>query len=86
MRRFLFAILPWVWLLAGCQTTQVKVPVPVSCAAMVEALMAPDTPDAIKAAPNIQARVRLLLAGRKLRDGKISELQDALAACDLPNF
>lgn len=85
MRRFLFAILPWVWLLAGCQTTA-QVPLPVSCAAMVAALDAPDTPDAIKAAPNIQARVRLLLAGRKLRDGKISELQDALAACDLPNF
>lgn len=86
MRRFLFAILPWVWLLSGCQTMTVEVPLPVSCAAKVEPLVAPDTPDAIKAAPNIQARVRLLLAGRKLRDGKISELQDALAACDLPEF
>lgn len=41
----------------------------------------PDTDAALRAAPDIFVRVRLLLAGRLMRTARARELQAALARC-----
>jgi len=81
-----------MWLLfvglmfTGCGTDthafNVNVPVAVSCAGKVEARPGySDTAEAIHAAPNIEARVNLILAGRLMRDKRIDDLEAALAGC-----
>lgn len=81
--------------LAGCahtpepeiRTVEVKVPVddPACAREAVARLGAapayPDTPEAIRAAPNLFERVKLLLAGRELRIAREAALKDALEAC-----
>ncbi|ODT86700.1 MAG: hypothetical protein ABS78_15570 [Phenylobacterium sp. SCN 70-31] len=64
------------------RTVEVKVPIPVPCAA--EAPPRPtyaDSPSALKGAPDIAERVRLLLAGREQRDGYIAGLEAASTGC-----
>ena len=84
-----------LWLLyvglmfTGCASTpptqDVDIPVAVSCAGKVEARPTfPDMKDAIVAAPNIEARVNLILAGRLMRDKRIDDLEAALSGCDQP--
>lgn len=41
----------------------------------------PDTPEALRAAPNLFERVKLLLAGRELRIAREAAVADALKAC-----
>lgn len=81
--------------LAGCahspepeiRTVEVKVPVddPACAREAVARLGAapayPDTPEAIRAAPNLFERVKLILAGRELRIAREAALKDALEAC-----
>lgn len=81
--------------LAGCahtpepeiRTVEVKVPVDdpacarEAVARLGEAPAYPDTPEAIRAAPNLFERVKLLLAGRELRIAREAALKDALEAC-----
>lgn len=81
--------------LAGCahtpepeiRTVEVKVPVddPACAREAVARLGAasayPDTPEAIRAAPNLFERVKLILAGRELRIAREAALEDALEAC-----
>lgn len=81
--------------LAGCahtpepeiRTVEVKVPVDdpacarEAVARLGEAPAYPDTPEAIRAAPNLFERVKLLLAGRELRIAREAALADALTAC-----
>lgn len=79
---------------AGCGTTGgipliqpqiVKVAVPVPCPALKKLgpePTYPDTPQALKAAPNIFERLKLLLAGRLLRIERDAEKSAVLAACD----
>lgn len=81
--------------LAGCahtpepeiRTVEVKVPVddPACAREAVARLGAapayPDTPEAIRAAPNLFERVKILLAGRELRIAREAALKDALEAC-----
>jgi hypothetical protein len=90
MRRFLFLILPWFWLIAGCQTLGIQtadVPLAVGCAGSVTPRPTwQDNADAIKSASGIEARVRLMIAGRIQRDKRIDDLEGALVACDLPDF
>lgn len=67
---------------ASSPTQTVDIPVAVSCAGKVEARPGfPDTREAVVAAPNIEARVNLILAGRLLRDKRIDDLEAALAGC-----
>ena len=79
-------------LLAGCasappglqpvQLRTVELPTPVRC--RPELGPDPDYPDtdaALRAAPDLFARVRLLLAGRLLRIARDQEKSAALAAC-----
>lgn len=98
MRRWLFWLLPVGLMVFGCatprtievlRTVEVKVPVAVACAAQVPAPKEyPDTGAQLRAAQNIEARVNRVVAGRLLRDQRISELEAALAGCavglDLP--
>lgn len=80
--------------LAGCATYQpvpkivtktVEVPVPVLCPDKRQPPPAyPDTPPAIDAAPDLFARVQLLLEGRTLRDERLKEDDAQIAACGKP--
>jgi predicted small secreted protein len=69
------------------RTVEVKVPVDdpacarEAVARLGEAPAYPDTPEAIRAAPNLFERVKLLLAGRELRIAREAALADALTAC-----
>lgn len=83
-------------LLAGCQSgpqlteprieiQRVEVPVPVPCGASEAAGPVPAMPDteaAIRAAPNLFERVKLLMAGRELRNTWIAGATDAMRACN----
>jgi hypothetical protein len=93
MRRLLFLLLPWCWLIAGCATqpvtTTVEVPVASSCIPgdLGPPPVYPDTNEAIHKAQNLYDRTRLLLAGRDLRNVRLSELEPVIQACsDLPVF
>lgn len=64
------------------QVREVETPVAVACAPPLAAAPAyPDTDTALKAAPDLFARVRLLVSGRLLRMARERELDAALAAC-----
>lgn len=89
MKRFLFLLLPWLWLLAGCASgtpTVAKVPAAILCQIDVgPEPMYPDTVEAIRKAPGLYDRVHLLLEGRSGRDKRLGELQ-ALKKCAIPTF
>ena len=64
------------------QVREVATPIAVTCAPDVGAAPAyPDSDAALKAAPDLFARVRLLVSGRLLRIARERELGAALAAC-----
>ena len=65
-------------------TRDVMVAVPTPCNATVARPQFPDTRQALRAAPDIDRAVRLLGAGRTLRDAYITALEAALAACRAP--
>jgi len=44
----------------------------------------PDTNSALQSAPNIAERVKLLMAGRALRDGWMSNADQAITTCSRP--
>lgn len=76
--------------LAGCATApelrievrEVRIPVPVACAADPGPAPAyPDTAEALAAAPDVFEGVKLLKAGRLLRQARERELEAALAGC-----
>lgn len=76
--------------LAGCATAPepkietriVEVPVVVKCAVTIPAEPDyPDTKTATDAAPGIFAKVKLLLAGRELREAYKNEVKAALIGC-----
>jgi hypothetical protein len=84
-----------LWLLfiglmfTGCASAPavvtVDIPVAVNCAADAsERPIFPDTPAAIHAAANIEARTNLILAGRLLRDKRIDNLEAAISGCEKP--
>lgn len=91
--RWIAAVAPL--LLAGCfftqepeiRTVEVRVPIddPACARAALERLGGaaayPDTPTAIAGAGDIFERVKLLLAGRALRDAREAALSAALEAC-----
>jgi hypothetical protein len=79
-------------LLAGCasappapaplQVRTVEAPIPVRCRPdLGPEPDYPDTDQALRAAPDLFARVRLLLAGRLLRIARDQQKSAALAAC-----
>ncbi|QUD88064.1 hypothetical protein [Phenylobacterium montanum] len=79
-------------LLAGCASTPdvappsvmhtVEVPTPVRCRPdLGPEPDYPDTDEALRAAPDLFSRVRLLLAGRMLRIARDQQKTAALAAC-----
>lgn len=86
---FLLTLLP----LAGCKTvererpivTTIQVPVPVAAPCVPASLGAapayPDTDDALVAAPDAAVRYQLMGAGRKLRTGRLNELETVVAGC-----
>lgn len=64
------------------RTVEVKVPVAIPCAADPGPdPVYPDTDAALRAAPNILERTRLLLAARLLRMAREAELKAAVAGC-----
>lgn len=64
-------------------TKTVQVAVPVACKPAIGAEPAyPDTDAALKAAPDIYQRVKLLVAGRLLRVAREAELTAAMNACE----
>jgi hypothetical protein len=76
--------------LAACATPpaprieyrEVKVAVPVPCASDPGPDPAfSDTPEALRAAADLFEQVKLLLAGRAQRDGRIMELKAASSGC-----
>ncbi|MEW5685670.1 MAG: hypothetical protein AB1942_12190 [Pseudomonadota bacterium] len=76
--------------LAACQTPtepqivtkEVKVPVPVACAADPGPEPAySDTPEALRGAADLFEQVKLLLAGRAQRDARLTEPRAASAGC-----
>lgn len=78
-----------IWL-AGCGTPptprievrEVKIPVAVACAADPGPDPTyPDTDEALRNVPDVATGVRLITAGRLLRDARIGELKAALAGC-----
>ena len=78
-----------IWL-AGCGTPpaprievrEVKIPVAVACAADPGPdPIYPDTDEALRNVPDVATGVRLITAGRLLRDARIGELKAALAGC-----
>ena len=86
-------------MLAGCATTahipteptvrtvEVRVPVPQACPALERIGPRPTYPDtaaAIAAAPDIAAKVGLLLAGRILRMAREDAAEAAMRACATP--
>ena len=96
MNRFLtLCIVAWafglaVFLLAGCATKApprvitrtVEIPVAVKCA--VDPGPRPayaDTPEALRGAPDLFEKVKLLLAGREQRMARETELEAASAGC-----
>lgn len=84
-----------VVLLVGCagqqerpepevRTVEVKVEVPIRCKALDDLGAEPEYPDtdaALKAAPNIFERTKLLVRGRLLRVGRLGQYQAARASC-----
>lgn len=80
-----------LWLLylglmvTGCASAPpqtVDVPVSTPCLGTIDQKPAlPDTKAAIDGAENIAARVKLLLAGRVLRDKRIDNLEAAISGC-----
>ena len=78
--------------LAACATTPpapqivtktVQVAVPVACKPALNPPPAyPDTDAALKAAPDVYQRVKLLVAGRLLRIAREAELTAGLSACE----
>jgi hypothetical protein len=79
--------------LAACQTTkqepeiriqEVKVPVPVPCPTL-QALgpepVYPDSDAAVRDAPNLYERVRLIAAGRLMRIKRLAEYGVAKSSC-----
>jgi hypothetical protein len=71
--------------LAPVEVQTVRIPAPIGCAPAVGAAPAyPDTDAALKAAPDLFSRVRLLVAGRRLRMAREGELSAALSACAGP--
>lgn len=65
------------------RTVRVEVPVAVSCAGQVGPRPDyPDTAEAVRAAPDLLERVKLLLAGRGMREAREAELEAALAPCE----
>jgi len=78
--------------LAACATTPptpqivtktVQVAVPIACKPDVgPAPVYPDTDAALKAAPDVFQRVRLLVAGRLERIAREAQLSAALGACE----
>jgi hypothetical protein len=76
--------------LQGCAATaspivtrEVQVPVAISCVPPGVKLSDgyPDTAEALKGAPNLAERVKLLLEGRALRDADLVQLRPLLKAC-----
>ena len=65
-------------------TQEVRIAVPTPCNAQVERPTFPDTHDALQGAADVDRAVRLLGAGRALRDAYIAALEGALAACRDP--
>ena len=64
------------------QVREVKTPVAMPCTPDLGAAPAyPDTDAALKAAPDLFSRVRLMVSGRLLRIARERELNAALAAC-----
>ena len=65
------------------RTVTVQVPVAVSC--VPESLPGPpaypDTPEAIRAAPDAAARTALIFAGRELRIQRSAEVEPVIAGC-----
>lgn len=89
-RALAFTVGAATFLLTACATTsepqivvkEVRVPVPVACAASPGPDPAfSDTPEALRAAADVFQQVKLLLAGRAQRDGRIAELKGAVAGC-----
>ncbi len=75
-------------LLAGCATAPegpkvVYVPTAVACVPVEfpPELDYPDTDAALREAPNVFERVRLLLAGRLMRKQRLREYEAAVSAC-----
>lgn len=63
-------------------TKTVEVPVAVTCPdKRLAAPIYPDTPEAVQAAPDIFARVQLILEGRALRDERLKEDDRQIQAC-----
>ena len=85
MRAYL--TIPAALLLAGCvtpgQTLTVKVPTPVPCVSrdFPPEPTYPDTPAALKAAPDQAELLRLLAAGWPLRVARGEALENALTIC-----
>ncbi|HWA60477.1 MAG TPA: hypothetical protein VG939_03845 [Caulobacteraceae bacterium] len=78
-------------LLAACATAPpahvelrtVQVPTPVPCRPAVGPEPAyPDSDEALRQAPDLFARVKLIAAGRLMRIAREAELKAALAACE----
>ena len=64
------------------RTVEVQVPVAVPCDPGVPAAPAyPDTDEALKTAPDLFERVKLLLAGRELRKAREAELEAGIRGC-----
>lgn len=91
MKKLLFV--PFLFL-AACGTTRaseprieiqrVEVPVPVPCPIRQNVgprQTFPDTDAALQAAKDLFDRVRLLMAGRELREARIERLEDAADVC-----
>lgn len=77
-------------LLAGCahqptepiiRTVEVRVPVRVPCVIDIPEPLYSDTPEALRAAPNLFERVKLLLAGREERAAHDELERAARRAC-----
>lgn len=63
-------------------TKEVRIPVAIKCAADPGAdPQYADTPESLKAAPDIFAKVQLILAGRAQRNARITELTAAISGC-----
>lgn len=78
--------------LAGCaampqeHVTTVEVPVSVPCRITIGADPTyVDTKEALRAAPGVDIRVNLLLAGRIQRDRRIDDLKASVAGCVFTN-
>ena len=67
------------------EVREVKIPVAVACAADPGPDPTyPDTDEALRNVPDVATGVRLITAGRLLRDARIGELKAALAGCAAP--